>query len=141
MPKKPILKNNLYSFLLDSYGKGFTSLEVSQALNWESGVVRNTLCSLVVEGSVLKKEETKSNGSRVYKYYARPTDKVNFSGKGNKIDFLSIKGPSVVSFNEEDRKNTRTHQLEGEPGYIKQLSIPKNMPSSFCKFVTKKQEN
>lgn len=138
MPKKPILRNNLYSFLLDSYGKGFTSLEVSQALNWDPGVVRNTLCSLVAEGSVLKKEETKSNGSRVFKYYARHTDKVNSSGKGNKIDFLSIKGPSVVCFSEEDRKNTRTHQLEGEPGYTKQLSIPRTMPSNFCKFITKK---
>ena len=138
MPKKPLLKSNLYKFLLESYGKGFTSLEVSQALKWDLSVVKNTLCSLVVEWSVLKKEETNNKGSRVFKYYARPTDKVNSSGKGNKIDFLSIKGPSVVCFNEEDRNNTRTHQLEGEPSYTKQLSIPRDMPSSFCKFITKK---
>ena len=117
MPKKPILKRNLYKFLLDSYGKGFTSLEVSQALKWDLSVVKNTLCCLVVEGSVLKKEETNNKGSRVFKYYARPTDKVNSSGKGNKIDFLSIKGPSVVCFNEEDRDNTRTYRLEDHRRY------------------------
>ena len=138
MPKKPVIRTNLYNFLLENYGKGFSSSEIVKALAWNPGVVKNALCVLVVEGVVVKKTEGKSNGSRLYKYYARPTDKVDLSGKGNKIDFLSIKGPSVVCFNAEDRKNTRTHQLEGEPSYTKQLSIPRNMPSNFCKSVTKK---
>lgn len=38
--------------------------------------------------------------------------------KINEIDFLSIKGRSVVCFDEKDRKHTRTHVLEGAVTYV-----------------------
>ena len=46
--------------------------------------------------------------------------------KPNEIDFLSLKGRSVVSLNKEDRKHTRTHFLEGAIPYVsKVVSIKK----------------